>query len=375
MTRRFPLAVAAVLCFAGLAAAQNTAPAAKPDTAPKADAPKAEKVLMVGDKAPALTVKEFVKGEPITGFEKGKVYIVEFWATWCGPCIASMPHLTEIQSEYKGKGLTIVGVTSEDKRNTLEAVKQMVKDKGDGMGYTVAWDDSRKTNEAYMKAAQQPGIPCSFVVNQDGVIAYIGHPSGLDKPLAEIMSGKYDIKAATAKYAKDRENEPKLKALYQQFGQAIQAKDKAAAQKALDEVNALNPDLKAQTSMTWFQVLLEQFNDTDAAYAVAKENIGGAWKDDAQALNAVAWTIVDPEGTVQKKDLALAEQAAKRAAELTKNKDGAILDTVARVHFCKGEIDKAIEVQTTAVSLASAEMKPQLQTALDEYKAAKAGKK
>src|SRR5260221_10369818 len=44
--------------------------------------------LSVGDPAPKLEVKEFVKGSPVKSFEKGKNYVVEFWATWCRPCLA-----------------------------------------------------------------------------------------------------------------------------------------------------------------------------------------------------------------------------------------------------------------------------------------------
>ncbi len=59
----------------------------------------------IGDKAPAMSVEEWLKGEPVNTFESGKVYLVEFWGTWCSPCIANIPHLSEIQKKYSGSQL------------------------------------------------------------------------------------------------------------------------------------------------------------------------------------------------------------------------------------------------------------------------------
>ena len=64
--------------------------------------------LKVGDKAPAVEVKEWIQGETTVG--AGKPYVVEFWATWCGPCRQSIPHLNDLYKKYKGKGLSIIGV-------------------------------------------------------------------------------------------------------------------------------------------------------------------------------------------------------------------------------------------------------------------------
>src|SRR5262245_54681841 len=70
---------------------------------------RAEGPLSVGDPAPKLEVKEFVKGDAVKSFDKGKVYVVEFWATWCGPCRTSIPHLTELQKKHKD--VTFIGVS------------------------------------------------------------------------------------------------------------------------------------------------------------------------------------------------------------------------------------------------------------------------
>src|SRR6266852_6743020 len=93
--------------------------------------------LSVGDPAPAITVKEFVKGTPVSSLEKGKRYVVEFWATWCGPCRVSIPHLTELQKKHPEFTFIGVSVWEQDQKGVKPFVQQM----GDKMDYTVAMDE------------------------------------------------------------------------------------------------------------------------------------------------------------------------------------------------------------------------------------------
>ena len=66
----------------------------------------------LGQKAAPLEGLTYIKGDPIV-FEAGKVYVVEFWATWCPPCRTSIPHLTEVQKQFKDKGVTVIGISNE----------------------------------------------------------------------------------------------------------------------------------------------------------------------------------------------------------------------------------------------------------------------
>ncbi len=147
--------------------------------------------LKVGDAAPAFSVTTWMNGAEVKGYEKDKVYVVEFWATWCGPCIKAMPHLAELQAEHKKDGLVVIGMTTKDDNNTAEAVKKFVEERGPKLGYVFGYCDNNKTDEAFMQAAKQDGIPCSFVVGKDSKIAYIGHPMNLDDVLPKVLAGTW----------------------------------------------------------------------------------------------------------------------------------------------------------------------------------------
>ena len=92
--------------------------------------------LSVGDSAPAIHAGRWFQGEAVTKFDADKAYIVEFWATWCGPCRASIPHLDDIHRKYKDKGLVVIGQNcweSDDGR-----VEPLIKKMGEHMTYRVA---------------------------------------------------------------------------------------------------------------------------------------------------------------------------------------------------------------------------------------------
>src|SRR5262245_14585780 len=193
MLNRCTAVTAAILMAASTAMAQD----AKPDKKPKKDQPSKEKApdsLKVGDKAPGLSVENWIKGNKVNGFDSGKVYVVEFWATWCPPCRESIPHLTQIQKEFKDKNVTVIGVASSERGtggDVLVKLKKFVQERGDEMSYTVAYDSDRSMSKSWMEPAGQNGIPCAFIVGKDGKVAWIGHPmNGLDKAVRSALAAK-----------------------------------------------------------------------------------------------------------------------------------------------------------------------------------------
>jgi len=149
-------------------------------------------LLQVGSVAPPLTVANWVQGKPVKEFEEGKVYIVEFWATWCGPCIGNMPHLAEIQRNY-GDKVQVIGVSFEPQRDVLSGLQQEHphfpgKSMAEVAAYTIAIDQNNRSKSAYMSAAQVSTIPTAFLVGKDGRIKYIGIPAKIDAALEAAVN-------------------------------------------------------------------------------------------------------------------------------------------------------------------------------------------
>lgn len=154
--------------------------------------------LKIGDNAPDLRTDRWLKGTPVKGFKRGNVYVLEFWATWCGPCKAAMPHLTELAKTYGDKA-TFVGVNiwedshAKPGENLDAKVDRFMAESGSMMGYNVcAGSKDGYMVKSWMNAAGQAGIPATFVVDQDGKVAWIGHPLNLEEPLKQIIAGKFD---------------------------------------------------------------------------------------------------------------------------------------------------------------------------------------
>ena len=127
----------------------------------------------IGDKAPELNV-HMMKGDKVSikeGFGE-HVYIVEFWATWCGPCKYSIPHLTYLQKKYKDEGLVVVGISDEPSG----IVRPYIDNLGDQMNYSVAIDRAATTKSRYMYGYGTDSLPRAFIVDVNGRVTWHGNP-------------------------------------------------------------------------------------------------------------------------------------------------------------------------------------------------------
>lgn len=326
----------AVLALSSTVAAQQSLPPGvekleAPPLAPQPDITNPHKPfnLMVGDPAPKIDFRDWILGEPVTTLEPGKVYLIHPFAVWCDPCNAILPRLTELQNEYESKGLVVIGVTSPGQTNTREAVEKFVFDPKNAIGFRIAWDRRRAHMDDWVQKTGRTSLPCVMIVDQEGKLAYAGGVFEFESTLREIMEQRHNIELMARQY--------------------------------YDCISA------SWAYTHWIQKV--ESKDWPGVANLGREIVFGRGNNCPALLGNIAWTIVDPSKPLEHRDLELALAAATRADELQGGKDPFTIDTLARVHFEKGDAAKAIELQERAILRAISEAQRQrFRQTLDEYR-------
>ena len=130
-----------------------------------------------GERPPQIIVERWVTSSPPN--VEGKFVLVDFWATWCGPCKRAIPHLNDLHSKFKDR-LIIIGLSD-------ESVEDIQKMKSPLMNYYVGTDTEAKTRTA----VGVRGIPHALLMDPKGIVRYEGVPDYLTEAALERLMGKY----------------------------------------------------------------------------------------------------------------------------------------------------------------------------------------
>ncbi len=276
---------------------------------------------------------KWVKGEPVTGFEKGKVYVVDFWATWCGPCKQAIPHLTKLAQENKGK-VEVIGVSISESQtdNTdtayIEKVQKFVDKMGDTMDYRVAVDTPDKVmHDTWFKPTATGGIPTAYIIDQNGMVVWtgIGSPPDVERIVGQVLAGTFDhkkemehqrqldaeaAKRSAADIAVAKSSAKKMDEKYPGLSAAMQRGDTAAAVESINAAFKADPTLEPEGGYQQKFMILMQRGKPDAVNAYAKE-LMDHYPNNGAVFDWVSACIVQTDSNAPKFDKDLAFTAAR----------------------------------------------------------------
>ncbi len=161
--------------------------------------------LKIGDPAPPVKVQTWLRGQPVTHFETGKVYVLDFWATWCGGCIISFPHISEIANKYKSRvsfssidTYEAIGDTEKKEDPVVKVSKFLKTPPGRNLKLSVAVDGgSNAMWNAWIKPLRRAGLPTTYVIDQEGKIAWMDvNLDHLEWVLDQVLARKWDRQQA-----------------------------------------------------------------------------------------------------------------------------------------------------------------------------------
>lgn len=302
----------------------------------------------------------WLQGAPVKEWEKDKVYIFEFWATWCGPCLAAMPHMEQLHQAFKDNPrMQIIGVNVMD-RKTPEVLKEFIKNRPTPLNYTMAVDvDGKKTSEKWLEPLKVNGIPHAFAV-KNGRLIWRGHPSQLSEKTMQAML-KPDFSAASLaakgpdagahEWQHYRETSQKVRELVEKDG-------KLGAQALLKQVQdsgKFPQDQVIQLKMIPFLVLAEQGKFEEAQSVL--NDVSREYPDDYRVQIDIAGTLMEGKSVpAGKMDAALVERCLNRCIEISRksNKEASLpWRMMAELRERQGNMKEALQDMEKALSLTS----------------------
>ena len=149
--------------------------------------PQSPALLAAGTPAPDFTLSTLDGKSVSLASLKGQVVLIDFWASWCGPCKMAMPHVQKIKDELGGKGLTVLSVNSWDKKDDMAAFLKAHPE----FTTTLLFDPAEGEQSVATAKYKVSGIPTAYVIDKDGKVAasFVGYDP----------DGEAQIKAALAK--------------------------------------------------------------------------------------------------------------------------------------------------------------------------------
>ena len=318
--------------------------------------------LTIGDQPPPLKVGKWMRGTPLTQFEKGKVYLVEFWASWCNPCQKSVPHLNKLQEKYRRKGVQVVAVAANEAHGHGEAkgsapLELFLKRRGRTIDYTVGYTANEKIYREWVEAARLSGLPWVFIIDRQGRIAWIGQPfhDGFEQALSQVVAQTHPLEQWKRRHEIRQGERIKGWDLAEQFWKAMDEKDWKSALRHSRTLKRMDGDWFYYEAAMAFELMWSRLNQKDQAMVFAKEAQAGFLNSKPEGLAALAELILSDKNLTDPQ-VKLAFELAQHAVTLTRAEDPSSLLLLAKAEAIRGDADLAMTRLEKALPLADASL-------------------
>ena len=199
--------------------------------------------FQIGMRAPPIAAERWVTeiDQPIE-VGNGQVYVLDFWATWCGPCLVQMPKLAELQQKQGTDKLRVVAISNEPweavegflirptNRDNAPSLGEQVKAMSQTMAIGV--DQNGETFRAYMVAAGLRALPMTFIIGSTGHVEWAGDSQEIETVLPQILDGTWD----RAEFAQRFAGVQRAYTDFPQIQQLVSRGQLEAAQQLIDEL-------------------------------------------------------------------------------------------------------------------------------------------
>lgn len=299
----------------------------------------------------------WLQGVPVEHWEKDKVYIFEFWATWCGPCLAAIPHMNGIHKQIVQENLPaqLIGINIRD-RLKPEQLKEFLAQRNTPPTYSIAVDTDKRTDEHWLKPLKLIGIPFAVAV-RNGDIIWSGHPVRLS---AELVRGMTHPDFSKFQKTRDdiRRNTEEAKKRANEIARLFSAGEDEKAENALNELledpNApAAQKISALETPCYCALKAENFRKMNAALRRLAETFPQNFRTQIQVVNFISTTDDVP---AEERDLALAIECLNRADALCEDipdQRSFVQSRLGDIYSERGDTENARRAYTFAWELSS----------------------
>lgn len=301
---------------------------------------------MLGEAAPAPVAGDTLHGEPLTAWTPGKTTMLLFWSPFVGGAGEHLTRLSEVGRDRDHIEIASIGLGPQDR---IEAVLADLPGRDPIPPRTIV-DPTNAWRQRFLQPLGLTELPAIVVIDDEGRLLYHGPLRTSSMTLGSVVSGTFDV----GTYRRDaleygaRMNVNRIV----NEGRSRARRGELAWDELLDvvaEAVALDPQ-NTPLRVLQFDVLLADANRPDEAYEVGRR-IMDDFPTSPLTLNDLAWHVVSFPN-VARRDLDFALEAARRGHAIQGGLDSTMIDTLARVHWMRGDATEAIRLQRIAVGLA-----------------------